>query len=117
MAVEQLSCQVCNHDSKVTIKFAEDEFTFHSQWLHNARCDDGASRNAITAHCQQPVTPVTIVSAEIGDENKESTPDVTWADGISSRFLIHWLWVMAPIVALGERNGSDTTASPKGWTV
>ena len=51
-----LSCKKCTHGNKVTVEFPDVVYTFHAQWLHDARCDEGAARNAATAICQQPVS-------------------------------------------------------------
>lgn len=47
------------------------------------------------------------------------TLDVTWSDGLSSKFPVEWLRVMAPIVALQSNgNSAITTDAPtQGWTV
>lgn len=113
------SCKKCTNGSKVAVSFPDGEFTFHSQWLHDARCDDGASRNAVTAICQQPTETIRINSAEMRNEGSRVTLNVTWNDGVNSKFPIEWLQVMAPIVARRTSDDSQTkaTASAKGWTV
>lgn len=113
------SCKKCTNGNKVTVRFPDGEFTFHSQWLHDARCDDGASRNADTAICQQPTETVRIDNAEMGNDGPRVTLNVAWNDGVHSKFPIEWLRVMAPIVAstTGDNLATKATDSPKGWTV
>lgn len=102
----------------MTVDFPDGTFTFHSQWLHDARCDNGASRDASTAICQQPITPVHVEKVSIPGQGAGMVLDVTWDDGLSSKFPIPWLRVMAPLVA---RTDSPQLARKepvaKGWLV
>nr|POE77926.1 isoform 7 of trimethyllysine dioxygenase, mitochondrial [Quercus suber] len=89
----------CSSGNKVTVAFQDGEFTFHSQWLHDARCDDGASRNADTAIGRQPAETVRLESAKLTTVGPRTCLDVTWNDGLTSTIPIEWLRVMGPIVA------------------
>ncbi|CAF9921090.1 MAG: hypothetical protein ALECFALPRED_001711 [Alectoria fallacina] len=113
------TCKKCTHGNKVTVDFPDGTFTFHSQWLHDARCDDGAARNATTAVCQQSTTTVHVETVQMSGHGAKTTLDVTWDDGLSSKFPIPWLQVMAPLVAARTDSPQPATkqAVPKGWTV
>ena len=115
----ETSCQKCTNGNKVVVTFPDREFTFHSQWLRDARCDDGASRDSVTAICQQSTEKVRIVDAKMGKEGPRPTMNVTWTDGVVSKFPIEWLRVMGPIVASSTKD-TKLTEKPsldKGWTV
>lgn len=113
------TCKKCNHGNKVTVDFPDGSFIFHSQWLHDARCDDGAARNAFTALCQQPTRPVHVTSVQINGDGAKATLDVNWDDGLSSRFPLPWLRVMASLVAarMDSPQPASVRAENKGWTV
>lgn len=112
------SCKKCNHGNKVTVDFPDGTFTFHSQWLHDARCDDGAAKNAETAICQQPIETVHVEAVDVSGEGLDSTLDVLWDDKISSKFPAPWLKVMAPVVARRDTPLSNTEdAVAQGWLV
>ncbi len=115
----KMSCKKCTNGNKVAITFPDQEFTFHSQWLRDARCNDGVSRNFVTAICQQNSETVRIENAEMGQEGLRQTVNITWKDGVISRFPIEWLRVMGPIVASSTKNIALTKkpSSDKGWTV
>lgn len=97
-----LSCKKCTHGNKVTVEFPDATFTFHAQWLHDARCDDGAARNAASAICQQPISTVHVEKVYLSGEGTSMTLDVTWDDNLSSNFPGSWLRVMAPLVGRSE---------------
>lgn len=113
------TCKKCTNGNKVTVDFPDGTFIFHSQWLHDARCDDGAARNATTAICQQSIATVHVQTVQISGQGLKRTLDVTWDDGLSSKFPLPWLRVMASLVA--ARVDSPQPAAkrtvPKGWTV
>lgn len=113
-----MDCKKCSHGNKVTVSFPDGTFTFHSQWLHDARCDDGVARDASTAICQQPIATVHVEKVGISGQGAGTVLDVTWDDGLSSKFPVPWLQVMAPLVA---RAGSPQLAREepvsKGWLV
>ena len=112
------SCKKCNHGNKVTVDFPEETFVFHAQWLHDARCDGGAAKNAETAICQQPIETVHVQAVDVSGDGLNSTLDVSWDNGISSKFPAPWLKVMAPIVARSDKPPSDTTDTlTQGWLV
>ena len=110
----------CTNGNKVTVEFPDRTFVFHSQWLHDARCDDGAARNAETALCRQSAAAIHVESVRISDQGAKATLDVTWDGGRSSIFPLRWLRMMASSVA-AEGNGACRSASRrpaqnKGWT-
>ena len=115
------SCKKCTHGNKVTVEFPVETFTFHAQWLHDARCDDGAARNAQTAICQQPIETVHVETVNVSGQGFDTTLDVTWDDGLSSKFPATWLKVMAPLVArLDSPRATDLPKKdplPIGWLV
>ena len=113
-----LTCKKCTNGNKVTVDFPDGSFTFHSQWLHDARCDDGAARNARTAICQQPTTTVRVDSVQMLGKGMEALLEVNWNDGISSKFPLPWLRVMASLAA--RPDSPEAAAKPavtQGWTV
>lgn len=112
------SCRVCTNGNKVTISSPTGEYTFHSQWLHDARCDDGAQRNSTTAIGRQPLETVKIDSAEIVGGDTRKFLAIVWNDGLSSEFPVEWLWVMAPIVAATTTKSMPTflPVVDDGWT-
>ena len=71
------TCEKCTHGNKVTIGFPDGTVIFHSQWLHDACCDDGAARNALTALCQQPTQTVHVESVQINGQGARATLDIT----------------------------------------
>ncbi|MCJ1477071.1 hypothetical protein MMC13_005742 [Lambiella insularis] len=113
-----LNCKKCTHGNKVSVEFTDAEFTFHAQWLHDARCDDGPSKNATTAICQQPLSTVHVERVRVSGQGVKMALEVTWDDGLTSKFPAPWLRVMAPLVAKAEstQTGSERP-KPKGWLV
>lgn len=117
------TCEKCTNGNKVTVAFPEGAFVFHSQWLHDARCDGGAARNASTAICQQPPGAVRVKSVKMSGQGSRATVDITWDDEVSSKFPLAWLRVMAPLVAAKTQSPSLATTKPaeetkdKGWSV
>ncbi|KAL8719956.1 MAG: hypothetical protein Q9225_003104 [Loekoesia sp. 1 TL-2023] len=114
------SCKKCNHGNKVTVEFPDGVFTFHAQWLHDARCDDGPARNVETAICQQPIETVQVQAVNVSGQGLNSTLDVTWDDGVFSKFPAPWLRVMAPVVArLDSPQSNESAKDPvaQGWLV
>ena len=115
-----LSCNKCTNGNKVTVEFPDASFTFHAQWLHDARCDNGAARNAATAICQQPISTVHVEKVELSGEGIQMTLDVTWDDQLFSSFPGIWLRVLAPLVGRCENAESIPTldeAISEGWQV
>ena len=112
-----VSCQKCTHGDTVTVVFQDAAFTFHAQWLHDARCDNGAARNAVTAICQQPITNVHVEKVQLSGEGPNMTLDVAWDDNIRSHFPGFWLRVMGSLVGGPERLPSIPMehVSPKRW--
>lgn len=119
MTVTNVTCKKCTHGNKVTVEFSDGTFTFHSQWLHDACCDDGAARNARTALCQQPTQSVYVESALMNGQGVAGTLEITWDDGLSSKLPIPWLRVMASLVAAEVKKPQlvSEQIEKKGWTV
>lgn len=113
-----IKCKKCNHGNKVTVDFLDGTFTFHSQWLHDARCDDGAARDASIAICEQPVSTVHVENVRISGRGAGMVLEVTWDDGLNSKFPVPWLQVMAPLVARADSPQLVRKEPiPKGWLV
>ena len=114
-----LGCKKCTHGNKVTVNFRDVTFTFHAQWLHDARCDDGPSKNAATAICQQPLPTAHAETVEISGQGAGRTLDVTWDDGLASKFPAVWLRAMAPLVARSDspEAASKERSDLQGWLV
>lgn len=112
-----LSCKKCTHGNKVTVEFPDVVYTFHAQWLHDARCDEGAARNAATAICQQPISTVRVLEVCLSGKGTSRTLDVAWDDNLSSKFPGSWLRVMAPLVGRSENPQPAFEEQPisKGW--
>ena len=102
-----VSCKKCTHGNKVTVEFPDATFIFHSQWLHDANCNDGAARNAMTAICQQPLSFVHVTEVHSSGHGLNMMLDVSWDDGLSSKFPTLWLRVMAPLVASRIESGPN----------
>ena len=114
------SCKKCTNGNKVTVEFSDGTFTFHAQWLHDARCDDGAARDAKTAVCQQPFQFVHVQTVGVSEDGLTTTLNVTWDDGLCSKFPVLWLRVMAPVVARIDSTHTNEISRqpvPKGWLV
>ena len=115
------TCEKCTNGNKVTVAFPDGTFVFHSQWLRDARCDEGAARNASTAICQQPARTVRVKSVKMSGQGSSATVDLTWDDDVNSKFPLAWLRVMAPLVAAKAQVPQLATKpaenKDKGWTV
>lgn len=114
-----LSCKKCTHGNKVTVEFPDATFTFHAQWLHDARCDSGAARNAVTTIFQQPLSTVHVEKVYLSGEGTSMTLNVAWDDSLTSKFPGPWLRVMAPFVGRSEspRPALEEKHISKGWLV
>ena len=112
-----LSCKTCTHGNKVTVEFPDATFLFHAQWLHDARCDSGAARNAATAIFQQPLSTVHVENVSLSGEGPSMTLDVAWDDNQIGKFPGAWLRVMAPLVGRAENPQPALEEKPilKGW--
>ena len=114
-----LSCKKCTNGNKVTVEFPDATFTFHAQWLHDARCDDGAPRNAATAICQQPISTVHVEKVCLFGKGSSMNLDVVFDDNLSSTYPGSWLRVMAPLVGRSDSLQPALMEEPvsKGWLV
>ena len=112
-----VSCKKCTNGTNVTVVFQDTAFTFHAQWLHDAWCNNGAARNAVTATCQQSITNIHVERVQLSGEGPNMTLDVAWDDNLNSRFPGLWLRVMAPLVGKSESPHSIPMedVSPKRW--
>ncbi|MCJ1392893.1 hypothetical protein MMC18_005765 [Xylographa bjoerkii] len=111
-----LSCKKCTNGNKVTVEFSDATFTFHAQWLHDSRCDDGPSKNATTAICEQPLSTVRVKTVQTSGLGIHMTLDVSWDDGLESKFPASWLRVMASLVARIDQPARKHSI-PNGWLV
>jgi trimethyllysine dioxygenase len=99
----------------VTVEFHDATFTFHTQWLHDARVDNGPAKDAVEAFLQNTLI-ARIRNTRIAGHGVRMTLIVTWNDGCISQFPAIWLRVYAPLVA--KRHGEDAAResnAPKGW--
>ena len=113
-----LSCKKCHNGNKVTVEFPDSTYIFHSQWLHDARCNKGAARNAVTAICQQPISTVHVDEVHLSGQGNSTFLHVAWDDGQMSEFPGPWLRVMAPLVArLDGPKKAAATPTGRGWLV
>ena len=113
-----LSLVGCNFDSSgeaVSVYFLDAAFTFHAQWLDDAKCDDGPSRTAITAFCHKPAV-ARILEAHVSPDKVRPTLEICWQDGSVSAFPSAWLRVMAPVVAKPYGpDPSPPSLESRGW--
>ena len=110
------ACQKCTHGNKVTVKFPGGDWVFHAQWLYDARCDEGPTRNALTAFCSREDT-VQVTDVSISGHSLSAHLDITWNDGTNSSFPAAWLKVMAPIVAMSpDSSAKQDEPHQLGWT-
>ncbi|MCJ1399377.1 hypothetical protein MMC11_002579 [Xylographa trunciseda] len=110
-------CFVSNGKDILTIDFHDSSFSFHAQWLHDAQCMNGSSRDATNAFCQQ-LRDVYIQKATIEGQDTKAAVAVFWDDGTTTRYPVSWLRVLAPIVA--KQHGcvaSSKSSMPSGWLV
>ena len=110
-------CEMSQDGSLLTVRFHDATYTFHAQWLHDARCDNGPARDANAAFCQQH-RAVFIEATGVASEGDKATLNITWNTGEISRFPIPWLRVFAPLVAgSGSSDAAQSLPSSKGWLV
>lgn len=111
------SCEKCTHGNKVTVEFSDGSWTFHAQWLYDARCDDGPTRNALTAFCEREAT-IQADHVRLTGQSKVSELEVKWNDGSSSKSPLAWLKIMAPLVAQPQgMKTTQTVCRQFGWCV
>ena len=120
-ASDNITAKTCTNGNKVTVTFPDGEFVFHSQWLHDTRCDGplGAARNVDTAICTQPHELVHVTSAAITRTAGRTELRTSWDNGQTSNFPLEWLRVIARFVA-STTNGEKATMPNdlnKGWEV
>ena len=102
------------------IHFHDGSAIFHSQWLHDARCDLGSERKAPEAFCEDPEdASVLIERATVSGSGPRTTVNVTWPDGAMTPFPAVWLRLLAPQVAKSLHAGPIQKQSniPPGWKV
>lgn len=100
------------------VHFGDGIFTFHSQWLHDARNDRNPSRAAEDAFMVH-VADARILHATHSGEGVSSAVHVTWVGGTITSFPSIWLRVLAPLVAKPNHvaNGNLSLPNTCGWTV
>lgn len=110
------SCQTCTDGNKVTVKFFDGTWTFHAQWLHDARCDGTASRNANTALCENKDL-MQVAKAHLEGHFVTAELHVEWKNKTYSTFPAAWLRVMAPMVAQAASAAVQAEVPhQQGWT-
>ena len=112
-----VSCTVSPEKTLLAVEFHDFTFTFHAQWLYDAKCDDGPSRTAADAFCQQS-NQAKIKSADVLGKDLLSKVVVTWDLGDKvSHFPVAWLRVMGDLVAridsLSSSNGDKSLEEPQ----
>jgi len=114
-------CEVSDKGDLISLAFHNEGsvFTFHSQWLHDARCDHGSSRVASQALCERPGA-MHIENAAVSGSGAGSSLNIQWSDGTASLFPAIWLRALAPTVAKSSHSESihDSPGRPKiptGW--
>jgi alpha-ketoglutarate-dependent taurine dioxygenase len=109
------SCSLSSGKDTLTVSFYDATFVFHAQWLHDARCDRGPSRDAANAFCQQ-LKVAYIQGASICGSGIKTTLAITWDDGQISPFPAVWLRLLAPLVATHpQATALNGPIIPKGW--
>lgn len=109
-----LSYKLHGHDS-LDIEFPDATFTFHAQWLFDAKCDEDVSRTAVTAYSRVP-PDAQIMEVCIVEEGIQTTLEIIWKEGNPSRVPGLWLRVMAPVVAKStDPDLLDSPSIPQGW--
>ncbi|CAM6121128.1 unnamed protein product [Calypogeia fissa] len=107
------SCDVLFDGDAIRIDFVDAAFVFHSQWLHDAKCDTGPSRTAVTAYCSKPAG-ARIIEAHVG--NAATTLEAKWQDESMSSFPAVWLRVHGPLVGKACSDKSpQQVKEPEGW--
>ncbi|KAL9619187.1 MAG: hypothetical protein Q9160_006196 [Pyrenula sp. 1 TL-2023] len=110
-------CSISSKRDTLEVLFIdESEFIFHSQWLYDARCDRGASRDAATVFCQQLKSKF-IQDTKISETGIRTSLDVTWTDKETCKFPAVWLQLLAPRVAKelrASRLSGESSSNPKG---
>ncbi len=106
----------CTNGNNVTVGLPDGTFILFTQWLHDADCDQGAARNALTSLCQQPTQSVRVESVRVSGKGYNVTVDIIQDDGLSSKFPLPWLMAMAPLVAakVESRQTSRKVAENRG---
>lgn len=102
----------------INVKLHDKTFTFHSQWLHDAQCDDGPYKQATDTYaCKGSFNE--IQNAQVSGHGVKSALEVSWKNGKTTRFPVIWLQIYAPLVA--KQHSSETTQESwqvsKGWRV
>ena len=100
----------------VTVQFPDGTWVFHAQWLYDARCNEGPTRNAATAFCSRG-NAVQVTDVSISDQSLSAHLKLTWNDGTKSSFPVAWLKVMAPVVAKSQDSKVEQDKPrQRGWT-
>ncbi|KAI9792952.1 MAG: hypothetical protein M1816_001274 [Peltula sp. TS41687] len=99
----------------VIVKFGGPAFTFHAQWLHDAQCEYGSSRDASGVFCQLP-DGVRIREVSVLGSGTKTSLEVVWENGKHSRYPAIWLRVLSSVVAkTTQHKRSDGPIIPRGW--
>jgi trimethyllysine dioxygenase len=114
----EVLCVSVPEENFLKIEFTDGTFTFHAQWLHDARNDRNPSRaaeDAFTVHAAD----ARIIGATHSNQSLMSRVEVDWADGSNTKFPCAWLRIFAPMVAQADLSWTGVDALPrqKGWMV
>ncbi|CAF9936371.1 MAG: hypothetical protein HETSPECPRED_010310 [Heterodermia speciosa] len=110
-----VGCDIISNGEALSVHFLSASFTFHAQWLDDARCDHGPSRTALSAFCQKPAV-ARILKTHTNREGAGVTIDVNWLDGSVSSFPAIWLRIMGPLVGEpGKASPPLPTWQSRGW--
>ncbi len=107
------SCQLLDNGGAIKIGFQDEAFIFHAEWLHDANCNMGPSRTAVTAYCSKNASAQII---EAHYSVAATTLEIEWRDGPMSSFPALWLRVMGPLVGKACRETGPLEKSElEGW--
>ena len=115
LAWSLVGCDIISNGEALTVRFLDASFTFHAQWLDDARCDHGPSRTAFTAFCQKS-TVARILKVHTNREGVGVAVDLNWPDGSVSSYPAIWLRIMGPLVGRTDKSGPPPPAlQSRGW--
>ena len=109
-----LGCET-QDEKYLIVKFFNGTFTFHTQWLFDAKCDKSVSRSAVTAYARA-AADTRITKTHIFGHGIQTKLEIQWKDRTTSIFPALWLQAMVSVVA--TPNNVETEGSvliPPGW--
>jgi trimethyllysine dioxygenase len=108
-------------ETLLQVQFSDSSFTYHAQWLHDARNNRNPSRSAQDAFMVHMPDACILKAAHEG-VGAGAVVAVSWTNGTSTRFPGAWLRVFGPLVAKtdneaeGDGNTAQLLAKHRGWT-